>query len=290
MLRRMQPILFDPAVDAQATTKSPDRAGDILQASANNFYEGVTLADLAGFRERYPLNSKLIKLPDGKLREVVWRAGFDNVVPPGMYAPQLRKVIGHLEAAIPYATPKMARALGALIQYYRTGSPIDLRAYHVAWVADDDSPVDTINGFVEVYVDPRGQKGSWEGIVYFNDPQKMDLIRKIADEAQWFEQQMPYDPKYRKPEVRGISAKAIQVVMETGDSGPVTPIGINLPNPGDIREQYGSKSVSLSNVIEAHDKSDSGKSQEEFAFDKGEAEREAKWKTSRLTWKSTCMK
>ena len=288
MLRRMQPILFDPAVDAQATTKAPGPGRDILQASANNFYEGVTLADLEGFRERYPLNSKLIKLPDGKLQEVVWRPASTTWFHRASAASQS----GHVSARSFARSSAIWRRrslchaqdgarLGALIQYYRTGSPIDLRAYHVAWVADDDSPVDTINGFVEVYVDPRGQKGSWEGIVYFNDPHKMDLIRKIADEAQWFEEHMPYDPKYRKPEVRGISAKAIQVVMETGDSGPVTPIGINLPNPGDIREQYGSKSVSLSNVIEARDKSDSGQiagNRRGIRFEKDEAEREAKWK------------
>ena len=137
--------------------------------------------------------------------------GFDDVVPRGMYAEQINAVISHLEAAIPFATPKMARALGALVQYYRTGSPIDFRAYNIAWVADDDSPVDTINGFIEVYVDPRGQKGAYEGIVYYDDPEKMDMIRKIAEDAQWFEDHMPFDPKYRKPEVKGISAKAIQV-------------------------------------------------------------------------------
>lgn len=277
LLKRMHPLLFAPEVDSQVTSKAPKDGKDILEASANNFYEGVKLADLDGFRERYPLNSKLVKLPDGKLKELVWRAGFDKVVPAGMYARQIRQINAHLEAAIPFATPKMARALGALIQYYRTGSAADLRAYHVAWVADNDSPVDTINGFVEVYVDARGQKGSFEAVVYFNDPAKMEMIHKIADEAQWFEGRMPYDPKFRKPVVKGISAKAIQVVMETGDSGPVTPIGINLPNPDDIREQYGSKSVSLSNVIGSRNKSESRKAQEEFCFDAAEAARDDKW-------------
>ncbi len=278
LLRRMGPILFDPKVDSHVTSKSPGPGRDILQASANNLYEGVRLKDLEGFQERFPLNSKLVKRPDGTLREIVYRAGFDDVVPAGMYAKQLEAVIGHLEAAIPYATPQMARALGALIQYHRTGDPVDFRAYNVAWVADDDSPVDTINGFIEVYLDARGQKGAWEGIVYFNDPKKMELIRKIAEHAQWFEDHMPFDPKYRKPKVKGVSAKAIQAVMETGDSGPVTPIGINLPNPGDIREQYGSKSVSLSNVIEAYDKSSSPAARREFCFDDAEFRRATKWK------------
>ena len=282
LLGRMGPILFDPEVDSRVTNKSPGPRQDILQASANNLYEGVALKDLETFKERFPLNSKLVKRPDGRLQEIVWRAGFDDVVPPGMYAKQIKAIIAHLEAAIPYATPKMARALGALIQYYRTGDPVDFRAYNIAWVADDDSPVDTINGFIEVYLDARGQKGAWEGIVYFNDPKKMEMIRSIAEHAQWFEDQMPFDPKYRKPQVKGISAKAIQAVMETGDSGPVTPIGINLPNPGDIREQYGSKSVSLSNVIEAYDKSSSPAARREFCFDKAEFQRATKWKSLAL--------
>lgn len=282
LLRRMGPILFDPKVDSHVTSKSPGPGRDILQASANNLYEGVRLKDLEGFQERFPLNSKLVKRPDGTLREIVYRAGFDDVVPAGMYAKQLGAVIGHLEAAIPYATPKMARALGALIQYHRTGDPVDFRAYNVAWVADDNSPVDTINGFVEVYLDARGQKGAWEGIVYFNDPKKMEMIRSIAEHAQWFEDHMPFDPKYRKPKVKGVSAKAIQAVMQTGDSGPVTPIGINLPNPGDIRERYGSKSVSLSNVINAYDKSSSPVARREFCFDQAEFQRATKWKNLAL--------
>ena len=282
LLARMKPILFDPAVDSLVTNKSPGPGQDILQASANNFYEGVTIEDLEGFDEQYALNSKLVKRSDGTLEEIIWRAGFDDVVAPGMYADQINAVVGHLESAIPFATPKMARALGALIQYYRTGSPVDFRAYNIAWVADDDSPVDTINGFIEVYVDPRGQKGAFEGIVYYDDPEKMDMIRKIAENAQWFEDHMPFDPKYRKPEVKGISAKAIQVVMETGDSGPVTPIGINLPNPGDIREQYGSKSVSLSNVLEAYDKASTPAARREFCYDDDEFERASKWKTLAL--------
>ncbi len=278
LLARMRPILFDPNVDSFATSKSPGPGRDILQASANNLYEGVTLKDLEGFRERYPLNSKIVKQPDGALEELVWRAGFDELIPPGMYAKQLNAVIGHLEAAIPYASPKMARALGLLIHYYHTGNPIDFRAYNIAWVADDDSTVDTINGFIEVYLDARGQKGAWEGIVYFNDPEKMEMIRKLAEHAQWFEDNMPYDPQYRKSQVKGISAKAIQAVMETGDAGPVTMIGINLPNQGDIREHYGTKSVSLSNVIEAYDKSSPPAARREFCFSDEEFERAEKWK------------
>ena len=279
LLRRTRPILFDPDVDSRVTSKSPGPGRDILQASANNFYEAVTLKDLDGFEERYPLNSKLVRRSDGSLEEIVWRAGFDSVVPPGMYAGQIEAVISHLEAAIPYATPNTARALGALVHYYRTGNPIDFRAYNIAWVADDDSPVDTINGFIEVYTDARGQKGAWEAVVYFNDPEKMEMVRKFSQHAQWFEDHMPYDPRFRKPEVKGISAKAIQMVIATGDAGPVTAIGINLPNPRDVREQYGSKSVSMSNVIEAGDKSRSPEEQREFCYGEDEFERATKWRS-----------
>lgn len=280
MLERLRAILFDPDFDSHVTNKSPTDGTDILQASANNFYDrGLTLKEVEAFKETYPLNSKLVKGSDGKLEEIVWRAGFDNVVPPGMYARQIQNVIRHLDAAIPYATPEMARALGALIHYYRTGEAVDFREYNIAWVKDKNSPVDTINGFIEVYTDARGQKGSWEGIVYFNDPEKMEMITKFSDNAQWFEDHMPYDAKYRKPEVKGISAKAIQVVMEAGDAGPVTPIGINLPNPGDIREQYGSKSVSLTNVIDAGDKASSTAARAEFCYDDAEFQRLEKWKS-----------
>jgi dipeptidyl-peptidase-3 len=140
-------------------------------------------------------------------------------------------------------------------------------------VQDDDSPVDTINGFIEVYMDPRGIKGSWEGLVFYVNPEKTERIRKFADNAQWFEDRMPFDPKYRKPAVRGIVANAIDVVMETGDSGPVTPVGINLPNDQTIREGYGSKSVSLSNVREAYDRSAPGSMRGEFTWTPEEAQR-----------------
>ena len=166
VLNRLKPALFDPEFEALVTSKSPKDGSDILTASVNNFYEGVTTKDLDGFEEQYALNSRLVKNADGKLEEQVYRAGFDNRVPPGLYAEQISEIIEHLENAIPHATPKMARALGALIHYYRTGYAIDFREYNIAWVADTDSPVDTINGFIEVYVDARGQKGSWEAVSY----------------------------------------------------------------------------------------------------------------------------
>src|SRR6185312_3928523 len=190
---------------------------------------------------------------------------------------QIRGIVGHLEKAVPFATPAMAAALQALIRFYRTGETADRVAYDIAWVQDKDSPVDTINGFVEVYMDARGTKGAWEALVYYVNPHKTAGIRKLADAAQWFEDRMPWDDKYKKQGVRGVSANAIDVVIETGDSGPVTPIGINLPNDQAIREQHGSKSVSLSNVSEALDKSTLPEFRTEFAWTPEEVQRAEKW-------------
>ncbi|QEG00088.1 Peptidase family M49 [Stieleria maiorica] len=282
LIGRIRPVLLDPDFETHVTQKSPGESIDILTASANNLYDDVTMADLEGFNERYPLNSQLAKGDDGKLVERVYRSGLDHLVPAGMYARQIENIVSHLEAAIPFATPEMARALGALIHYYRTGEAADFYGYNIAWVADKDSPVDTINGFIEVYMDARGMKGSWEAAVYFNDPIKMDMIRKFADNAQWFEDHMPYAKRFRKDNVKGISAKAIQVVMETGDSGPVTPIGINLPNDATIRQRYGSKSVSLSNVMEAYEKASTPSARAEFCFDDAEFARADKWKSTAL--------
>ena len=149
----------------------------------------------------------------------------------------------------------MANALRALIQFYRTGATPTARRTTSPGCRTRTSPVDTINGFIEVYLDARGIKGAWEALVFYVNQEKTATIQKLAANAQWFEDRMPWDPKYRKPGVQGITANAIDVVIETGDSGPVTPIGINLPNDQTIRERYGSKSVSLSNVNEAYDKS-----------------------------------
>ena len=144
--------------------------------------------------------------------------------------------------------------------------------YDIAWVQDKASPVDTINGFIEVYLDPRGIKGGWEAMVYYVNQEKTARIKKLAENAQWFEDRMPWDAKYRKPSVQGIVANAIDVVVETGDSGPVTPIGINLPNDQSIREKYGSKSIALSNVSE-RPKSEvhAGSMRTEFAWTPEEA-------------------
>ena len=268
-IRRMQPLFFDASVDAIVTNKTPGSGRDILRESANNLYAGVSMADLTGFEERYPLNSRLVKR-DGALVEEIYRVG-------GRYDSYIRRIVAHLEAAIPFATDAMAAALRALIRFYQTGETADRVAYDIAWVQDRHSPVDTINGFVEVYMDPRGVKGAWEALVYYVNRQKTESIRALADAAQWFEDRMPWADQYKKRGVRGVSANAIDIVVETGDSGPVTPVGINLPNDQAIRERYGSKSVSLSNVNEAYERSTDPEFRREFAWSDEEAERAERW-------------
>ena len=269
MVERMTPLFFDPDFEPIVTNKTPGPGEDMLLASANNLYKGVSMADLETFEEEYPLTSRLVKV-DGRLVEEVYKVG-------GKYSDEISEIIRHLEAAIPYASEAMAEALRANVAYYKTGSPVDQRPYDIAWVADQDSTVDTINGFTEVYMDARGAKGAWEALVFYVNPEKTGAIRTLAENAQWFEDRMPWDPRYRKAGVRGITANAIEVVIEIGDSGPLTPIGINLPNDQTVREQYGSKSISLSNVIEGYDLSQPGGYRQEFAWTEEEAERSRVW-------------
>ncbi len=268
-LKRLHPMFFDLKFEPVVTNKTPGKGKDILTESANNLYVGVTMKDLEDFEEKHPLNSRLVK-QDGKLTEEVYRVG-------GKYDAQIRAIVEHLNAAIPYATEPMANALRALVKFYQTGETSDRAAYDIAWVQDKDSPVDTINGFIEVYMDSRGMKGSWEALVFYVNPEKTAEIRKLAADAQWFEDRMPWDPSYRKQGVTGITANAIDVVVEAGDSAPITPVGINLPNDQHIREKYGSKSVSLSNVNDAYDRSTSAEFRREFAWTPEEAARAEKW-------------
>jgi dipeptidyl-peptidase-3 len=269
LLARLRPMFFDANTDPMVTAKTPPPGKDILTASANNLYAGVSTKDLEGFKEKYPLNSRLVKTGN-TLVEEVYREG-------GRYGKQITAIVGHLEAAIPFATEPMADALRALVKFYKSGETADREAYDIAWVQDKASPVDTINGFIEVYLDARGIKGAWEGLVFYVNREKTSEIQKLAAAAQWFEDRMPWDPKFRKAGVKGITANAIDVVIEVGDSGPITPVGINLPNDQAVRERHGSKSVSLSNVNEAYDKSTLPAFRSEFAWTPEEAARAAKW-------------
>ena len=269
LIRHYAPMFFDATFDPMVTCKTPGAGNDILLASANNLYDGVTMADLDGFTERHALNSRVRKV-DGRIMEEVYRVG-------GMYDQELRDVVAHLEAALPYAPPSLGEALEALIRWYRTGEDRDREAFDIAWVRNRDSVVDTMNGFIEVYMDARGAKGAWQGVVYYVNHEKTEKIHRLAANAQWFEDHLPIDPRFRKPKVHGVSARAIEVVFEAGDSGPITPIGVNLPNDQRIREQYGSKSVSLSNVLEAYEQSTLDSFRHEFSWSDEEIERARRW-------------
>ena len=269
LVRRFAPMFFDAAFEPMVTNKTPGGGRDILEASSNNLYEGVTMADLEGYKEQHPVNSRLVKR-DGAIVEEVYRVG-------GRYHDAIVRVISHLRDAAEVAPAGLRAALEALVRFYETGNDRDREAFDIAWVQNHDTSVDTMNGFIEVYMDARGVKGAWEGVVYYSNPEKTGKIRILADNAQWFEDHMPIDPRYRKPIVQGVSAMAIEVVIETGDSGPVTPIGVNLPNDQRIREEHGSKSVSLANVLEAYEKSQPESFRHEFAWDQAEAERAREW-------------
>jgi len=183
LVDRMAALFFDAAFDPILTNKTPGEGRDILEASSNNLYAGVTMRALEAVEERYALNSRLTAL-GGSLVEEVYRVG-------GRYDREIRRIIAHLRNALPYAPPQMAAALTALIRFYQTGEEADRIAYDIAWVRDQESPVDTINGFIEVYLDPRGVKGAWEGMVCYVNPEKTRRIRTLAAHAQWFEDHMP---------------------------------------------------------------------------------------------------
>jgi dipeptidyl-peptidase III len=261
---------LDESYRPMVTSKTPTAGEDILAASANNLYARVRSADLEGFEESYPLNSRLVRDDQGHLREEVYRVG-------GRYGATLARVVSHLERAMTVAPPATAAALEALARFHRTGEDADRRAYDVAWVADTTGTVDTINGFIEVYLDARGRKGAFEAIVFHENPEKTSHIRRIAEHAAWFEARMPYDQAYRRTDVVGVTARAIDVIVECGDAGPMTAIGINLPNDEAIREVYGSKSVSLANVTDAYEQSQPESLREEFCWCDDERERSRRW-------------
>ena len=240
-LEALRPSLFDPNFQPMMTAKSPRGSLDILQASANNFYSGVSLADVKGFREAHPLNSRLVKDGSGKLVEEVWRAGTpDGKIAPGRYAEFLKKANECLQKARAYAEPGQDAVLASLIRYYQTGDPKDWIDFGIHWV-QNNPPVDFANGFIEVYRDARAAKGTSQSFVCITDQKMNQLMVKLAANAQYFEDHAPWAPQYRKQGVKPPLAKAVETVIETGDFH-VSTIGDNLPNENEIREKYGSKS------------------------------------------------
>ncbi len=257
-LSKMNKIIFDRNYQSKMVNLSKDI--DHVINSANNFYEGVTSEEVEKFYAAFPqsdqepewgLNSKLVK-ENGKIQEKVWKSG-------GMYGSAIDKMIYYIEKAIPFAeSPRQAHSLEILIEYYKTGDLKLWDEYNIEWVKITETVVDFTNGFVEVYSDALGIKGSFTSIVSIKDFEASKRIEAIAKEAQWFEDNSPLMPEHKKEKVVGINAKVINVVMESGDAAPTTPIGINLPNSEWLRKVYGSKSVSLGNIVTAYNSTSSG--------------------------------
>lgn len=276
----MKPILFDPNMDSKIVNLAS--GVDNVKLSVNNFYEGVTQAEVESFYAAkmkkddpqpisWGLNSKMVK-ENGKLAEKVWKVG-------GMYSPAIEKIVYWLEKAIPVAeNEEQKKALTLLVSYYKTGDLKTWDEYNIAWVNDVNSRLDVVNGFIEVYGDAIGKRASYESVVSMKDMEATKRIAAIAKEAQWFEDHSPIADNHKKKEVKGITAKVITVIQESGDAAPSTPIGINLPNANWIRQEHGSKSVSLGNIVRSYNvvgaKSPSLK---EFAESEAQIERAKKY-------------
>ena len=268
-------IIYDPEIYAQRKYTDGDK--DILSASAVNFYEDVTRGEAERFYSAmenpddpapvsYGLNSRLVR-KDGKIKEDTYRIG-------GLYGKAIEKIVEELELASGFAENEMQKeCIDLLISYYRTGDLRTWDEYNIAWVRDTLSEIDFVNGFVETYNDPLGMKGTWESIVNIRDAEASKRTETISENAQWFEDNSPVDPRFKKKEVKGISAKVIDATTLGGDCFPSTPIGINLPNADWIRKEHGSKSVTIANITHAYNKSaeEAPKSTtSEFAWDEDE--------------------
>ena len=276
----LQPILFDPKIDAKRVNQ--ESGIDLVQGSANNFYSGVTQKEVEAYYKPlknpadttpvwFGLNSRLTKV-NGKVTEIPWKSG-------GLYGQAIDQIVFWLQKAITVAeNPKQKKALELLVEYYKTGDLKTWDAYNIAWVQDTESMIDVVNGFIEVYGDPLGMRASYESVVSFRDMEATKRIKAIGDQAQWFEDQSPILAEHKKAKVTGISAKVITVVQEAGDASPSTPIGINLPNADWIRKMHGSKSVALGNIVYAYNEMGAkGSSIQEFAWDQAEIDRSKKF-------------
>ena len=273
------PVIFDENLYASALNQT---AGiDVIQASSNNYYEGVTQKEVEAFYKKmasindprpisYGLNSKLVK-ENGKVKEKVWKSG-------GMYSAAIDRIVEWLEKAESVAAEPQKAIINSLVKYYKSGDLRQFDDYNIKWVQDTVSNVDFVNGFIEDYGDPLGRKASWESIVNFRDEQACHRTEVISANAQWFEDHSPINPAYRKEVVKGVSAKVITVAMLGGDCYPATPIGINLPNADWIRKEYGSKSVTIDNITFAYKKAAQGNGfAEEFVLRAEDRERMEKY-------------
>ena len=271
LLDELCPVIFDPAVLPKRVDKADGK--DIVLSSACNFYEGVNQHEVEDFYTKlkkngptveapsYGLNSTLVK-EGNVVREEVWKAD-------GRYGPAIRKIVHWLDRAKEFAENKRQRdVISLLIRYYETGDLHDFDAYSIEWLHEQDGHIDFVNGFIEVYGDPMGLKGSWEGIVEYKDLDVTRRTKAISANAQWFEDHSPVNPLFRKPKVRGVSANVVCAAMLGGDEYPASAIGINLPNADWIRSEHGSKSVTISNLTHAYNMSAKGNGfREEFVID-----------------------
>jgi dipeptidyl-peptidase-3 len=285
-LESLRASLFDPAFEPMTTAKSPVGGKDTIQSSSNTFYQGVSLDDLKGFQDKYPLNSRVVKssgkAADGKLTELVDRAGTPDgkdkdKVPPGLYATFLKQANDCFEKARRYADPAQAEAIGHLIRYYQTGEYAEWVAFGTAWV-QNDATVDFDNGFIEVYRDARGAKGSSQSFVTITDKPVTTAMKKLAENAAYFERKAPWEDKYKLTSFKLPVVKAVETLVETGDFS-VTTIGDNLPNENEIHEKYGSKNFLFTGSSRALDQATGMTAAAEFAAGPAEVERNAKYGT-----------
>lgn len=247
-LNFLEKPLFDKDFEPIVVNKSPPIGHDIITASSNNFYENVTLKDLENFEEKYILNSKVIKKND-QLEELPWRAG-NNSIPPGIYSPIIKGMIYYLKKSLPYADTNQQKVMETLIEFFEAGDNETFDKYNILWVKHH-FPIDFILGFIEEYKDARCKKGEFEGIVYYTDYSTNKIMEDLSQHAEFLEQHAPWKKEYKRTGFKPPKASAIAVVTETGGAGPISWAGINLPNKQSIREQYGSKSVLLSTVMES---------------------------------------
>ncbi len=273
LCQELMPVIFDAAVLPKRVNKADGE--DLLKTSACNFYEGVSQKEAEDYYQQekqlaaddpapisYGLNSTLVKDADGKISEQVWSA-------QGKYANAIRHIVYWLEKARTVAENDHQReVISLLIEYYQTGDLRCFNDYCIKWVSEHEGRIDFVNGFIEVYGDPLGLKGSWEGIVEYKDLEATKRTQTISQNAQWFEDHSPVDPRFRKPKVKGVTANAICAAMLGGDEYPSTAIGINLPNADWIRMEHGSKSITISNITDAYNKASHGSGfKEEFVID-----------------------
>lgn len=275
LVNMLSPVIFDAGFDAKRVNKSD--GVDMIAESACNFYEGLTQREVEAYYKaqkvkgdetpvEYGHNSKLMKV-DGEIVEKVWKVG-------GMYSPAIEQIVYYLRKAAGVAENEtQQKSLELLANFYESGDLKDWDKYNMTWVTDTSSVVDVINGFIEVYGDPIGYKATFESVVSIKDFDASARMQTVSKSAQWFEDESPIMDEHKKEEVKGISYKVIEAVMEGGDCTPTTPIGINLPNSNWIRKDHGSKSVSLGNITLAYEKASGGGMLSEFAHDEEEIAR-----------------